>query len=56
MSKSPKPESDVVITTNNEPQINERVEVEAVVEERPGGVTVTTFVGVQPDLKFAEAN
>lgn len=56
MTKNVKPEADVAIETNTKLQKNEVVEVDATVTEWPGGVTVTTFVGVQPDVQFAEAN
>jgi hypothetical protein len=56
MSKSPKPESDVTMTTNNELQTNTAGDLAAIVEERANGVVITTFVGEQPDAQFAEAN
>jgi hypothetical protein len=56
MTKTVKPEADVAIETNNKLQKNEVGDIAATVTEWPGGVTVTTFVGVQPDVQFAEAN
>ncbi|MFY7954009.1 MAG: hypothetical protein ACOVT5_16020 [Armatimonadaceae bacterium] len=56
MTKNVKPEVEVSISTNNELQTNVVGDIAAVVEERPGGVTITTFVGEQPDVQFAEAN
>lgn len=56
MTKTVKPEAEVAVETNNKLQKNEVAVVDATVTEWPGGVTVTTIVGVQPDAQFAEAN